>query len=154
MTKRNVLSTSAYIFDPLGTLSPITIRARIFLQQLWELKIKWDEILPNDLLKIWSDFEKDLEYLKKISIPRYIHDLDSTFVRIHGFLDASEKTYGGAIYLRVIKFGMAHNNLSYAKTRVTPITKVSMTRLELSGALVLTEILQTTLKNQFNQTMV
>ncbi|XP_018405050.1 PREDICTED: uncharacterized protein LOC108781534, partial [Cyphomyrmex costatus] len=39
VTKRNALSTIARIFDPLGLLSPIIIVAKIFIQELWSLKI-------------------------------------------------------------------------------------------------------------------
>ncbi|XP_067214144.1 uncharacterized protein [Linepithema humile] len=46
LTKRNVLSTIAKVFDPLGLLAPILITAKIFIQELWSLKLGWDEPLP------------------------------------------------------------------------------------------------------------
>ena len=37
ITKREVLrQQSSKIFDPLGIIAPITIRAKIFLQRLWQ----------------------------------------------------------------------------------------------------------------------
>jgi hypothetical protein len=48
-TKRSVLRVIASIYDPLGLLSPITIQCKIFLQQLWQLKVNWDEPLPTGL---------------------------------------------------------------------------------------------------------
>jgi hypothetical protein len=36
-TKRNVLSIIAKIFDPLGLITPIIIKMKVLLQQLWEL---------------------------------------------------------------------------------------------------------------------
>ncbi|GFW43054.1 integrase catalytic domain-containing protein [Trichonephila clavipes] len=38
-TKRDVLSTIARIYDPLGLLGPVVAKAKIFLQKLWMLKI-------------------------------------------------------------------------------------------------------------------
>jgi hypothetical protein len=38
ITKRDVLRASSKIYDPLGLITPIIIRAKIFLQELWELK--------------------------------------------------------------------------------------------------------------------
>lgn len=45
-TKRAVLSLAARLFDPLGWLSPATIRAKILFQATWLLKLDWDEPLP------------------------------------------------------------------------------------------------------------
>ena len=35
VTKRYVLSESSKIFDPIGLLLPVTVKARIFMQDLW-----------------------------------------------------------------------------------------------------------------------
>ncbi|KAJ8985407.1 hypothetical protein NQ317_017034, partial [Molorchus minor] len=49
VTKRHILSTICKIFDPLGLLCPFIILAKIILQQLWRLKLQWDESVPIDL---------------------------------------------------------------------------------------------------------
>ena len=38
-TKRSILRVIASIYDPLGLLSPITIQCKMFMQQLWQLKV-------------------------------------------------------------------------------------------------------------------
>lgn len=43
-TKRMLLSELNRTFDPLGFLAPVLVRRKIFFQQLWQLKIGWDEI--------------------------------------------------------------------------------------------------------------
>ena len=41
ITKRTILKTIASIFDPLGLISPIFTPMKVFLQQLFELKLGW-----------------------------------------------------------------------------------------------------------------
>jgi hypothetical protein len=48
-TKRKVLAIAASIFDPLGLLSPAVIAYKIFLQELWQDKLQWNELLPTHL---------------------------------------------------------------------------------------------------------
>lgn len=42
---------SACIFDPIGFLTPFTIRVKHLFQELWERGIGWDDQLPPDLAK-------------------------------------------------------------------------------------------------------
>lgn len=49
--KRTVLLEIARIYDPLGLVAPVIIRAKIFIQELWLLKIGWDDPLPLPLVK-------------------------------------------------------------------------------------------------------
>ena len=49
--KRELLSDSAKIFDPLGLISCVTIVAKIIFHRLWERGTAWDEPLPPDINK-------------------------------------------------------------------------------------------------------
>lgn len=53
-TKRAVLSRIALIFDPLGLLGPITMVTKTIMQDLWRLKLNWDESLPLALNTKWK----------------------------------------------------------------------------------------------------
>ena len=46
ITKREVLQESSKIYDPIGFLGPVTVRATILMQELWRQGIAWDEPLP------------------------------------------------------------------------------------------------------------
>ena len=48
-TKRNVVSTISRFYDPLGFLSPVIVRFKIFFQRLCEQHLQWDEPLPGPL---------------------------------------------------------------------------------------------------------
>jgi len=55
--------------------------------------------------------------------------------------NASMLAYGAVVYSRVASDGKFHINLVAAKTRVAPIKSVSIPRLELNAALLLTRLL-------------
>ncbi|GFV29043.1 uncharacterized protein TNCV_4256501 [Trichonephila clavipes] len=46
ITGRSFLSQSTRHFNPLGFLSPCTILIKTFYQQLWLLKLDWNDALP------------------------------------------------------------------------------------------------------------
>lgn len=46
-TKREILSTIAKIFDPLGLIGPVVVIAKMLMQELWKIQIDWLEPLPN-----------------------------------------------------------------------------------------------------------
>ena len=40
ISKRDVLQSSSQIYDPLGWATPVTIKAKILLQKVWQRKTK------------------------------------------------------------------------------------------------------------------
>ncbi|XP_063447017.1 uncharacterized protein LOC134726541 [Mytilus trossulus] len=61
ITKREILKQSSRIYDPLGLLSPVSVRAKILMQTLREQKFEWDEPLPLEIQTTWKNLAKDLE---------------------------------------------------------------------------------------------
>ena len=61
MTKRSLLSDLHKIYDPLGFITPVLIKGKIFLQQLWTIKVGWDTVLPPDTQFKWSRFCNSLQ---------------------------------------------------------------------------------------------
>ncbi|KRY09414.1 hypothetical protein T12_4199, partial [Trichinella patagoniensis] len=47
-TKRQLISTTAKMYDTLGYLSPYLITAKILFQRLWQQGVDWDEKLPDN----------------------------------------------------------------------------------------------------------
>ena len=70
---------------------------------------------------------------------------DAIDVQLHDFCDASEKGYGTCIYLRSTdKQGRHYAPLVCSKSRVAPIQKLTIPRLELCGALLLSHLYEAT----------
>ncbi|XP_075156365.1 uncharacterized protein LOC142229664 [Haematobia irritans] len=140
-TKREVLSVIARLFDPLGWLSPVIITAKIFMQQLSLDEIEWDDSLkPLSLIK-WKSFIQKYVDIDRISIPRWVRYCPESEIEFHGFCDSSELAYAAVLYSRVNFGGEIHTSLLVSKSRVAPIKKLSLPRLELCGALLLAELI-------------
>ena len=116
---------------------------KIQFQQLWELKLDWDEPVTEEIYELWARWRIELPLLSKIPIPRCIFqkDLQICTRELHGFSDASEKAYSAVVYLRI-----QHNDgnilvsLLSSKTREAPLKKLTIPRLELCGALLLAHL--------------
>ncbi|XP_054259816.1 uncharacterized protein LOC128984510 [Macrosteles quadrilineatus] len=140
-TKRGILSMISRIFDPLGLVTPVVLWAKCMMQQIWFLGLDWDEILPDDLFTQSKNFFHDLPLLSKLRIPRNVLPQNSTGAQLHGFSDASEVGYGCSVYLRVVTSdGSVMTNLLMAKSKIAPLKKISIPKLELCGALLLTSV--------------
>ncbi|GFX41203.1 uncharacterized protein TNCV_2219011 [Trichonephila clavipes] len=99
-TKRDVLSTIAKIFDPVGLMAPVISKAKIFLQRLWRSKLEWNDLLSAEEYREWQQFLESLENINNIEIPRRILVAFPKVIEIHGFADASERCYGAAVYCK------------------------------------------------------
>ncbi|XP_062558239.1 uncharacterized protein LOC134223119 [Armigeres subalbatus] len=133
ITKRIILSEISRLYDPLGLIAPIVVRAKIIMQQLWMLSLEWDEEVPTDIQTKWATFVKELSSLSKFRIDRYAFEVG--VVQLHCFADASDDAYGACIYVRTADtHGYVKTELLTAKSRVAPLKKRSIPRLELCAA--------------------
>ncbi|XP_071640849.1 uncharacterized protein [Temnothorax longispinosus] len=144
ITKRVILSEISQIYDLLGKLEPIIIKAKIIMQQLWSLNIGWDESLPQDLYSKWKAYRLSLTQLNELRIPRCIKNNSSRKITIFEFGDASEKAYGACLYaVTQSENGEFCSNLLCAKFRVAPLKALTIARLELCAARLIAKLSQT-----------
>ena len=139
-TKCEVLQQSSRVFDPLGFTAPVTISAKLLLQQLWQKKLPWDVPLPSEYQQQWQTILHDLQHLHTVSIPRCYWkngmSIDAP-VELHIFCDASTKAYGAVSYFRqgnITAFVIARN-------RVAPLKQLTLPRLELMGVTITAQML-------------
>ena len=105
----------------------------------------WDDELEESLAAQHIQWRAELSILKDISLPRCYFDSEpTTSITLHGFSDASTLAYAATIYIRATySDGSVSSKLVMAKTRVAPLKTVSVPRLELCGAMMLSELLAT-----------
>lgn len=102
---------------------------------------EWDSEISPDILLLWKSFQSNYPGIDKIRIPRWINVSPKAEVEFHGFSDASEKAYAAVIYVRVIHPHSIHTHLISSKTRVAPLKTLSIPKLELCGAVLLSEMI-------------
>ena len=126
-SKRNALALISNWFYPLGLLSPLSVRGRIFLQTLWKAKVSWDESLTEEHTNIL------VEILREFSFPRRVV-FES--VELHVFVDASTKAYGAVAY--VVDTNTHSSNILISKARVAPCkeNRLTIPKLELTATLI------------------
>nr|CAI5827413.1 unnamed protein product [Callosobruchus analis] len=147
-TKRSILSMCARIFDPLGLLSPCVVMVKMLMQRLWEEKISWDQPVSNSIASRWNKFKNELTYLNDSCIPRRVICEDVKSIELHGFSDASEPAYGACLYVRTVNsLGQVSVKLLCAKSKVSPLKKLTIPRLELCGALLLARLFSKVIKS-------
>ena len=148
-TKRLVLSYIARLFDPLGFLTPFTIKIKILFQEICTLGVGWDDPLPANIEGTFRDWLHDLQKLTNWRIPRRIvgesWDCMSN-PELHVFCDSSEKAYGCCIYLKVDESKGKCVSLVMARSKVAPVKRVTLPRLELLAALLGARLLNFTRK--------
>nr|CAI5833271.1 unnamed protein product [Callosobruchus analis] len=141
VTKRGLLSAISRIFDPLGLISPVILRFKILLQQLWELKLSWDDNLPDAIANEWKQISADLPTLNDVKINRHVIISNPKYIELHCFSDASQYGYGACVYVKSVN---ANNeveiHLICSKSRVAPLKTITIPRLELCGALLATRL--------------
>ena len=140
-TKRRILSDIAKLFDPAGWLSPCVVMAKIIMQKIWLEQIDWDNVVSHRILEDWKLFQSNFIGINNIKIPRWIGFTSQAKIEFHGFSDASERAYAAALYIRVEYRNRVDVHLISSKTKVAPIKTLSIPRLELCGALLLAEMI-------------
>ncbi|XP_063370775.1 uncharacterized protein LOC134659099 [Cydia amplana] len=147
MTKRELLSSIAKVFDPLGWLSPVTTKLKLLFQNVISNDIGWNDQVPHNIKKEWYTISQDLQTIKDIKIPRWLNTYKNQDLELHGYCDASTKAYACAIYCRVIPTDEKQSTpppvLIAAKSRLVPTKKaVTLPRLELCSALLLSALME------------
>ena len=121
----------------------MTLVGKLIFQDTLTRGLAWDELLPADIAVKWLSWTSKLHILSDMHIPRWIvaqnYKLQDYEVRVFG--DASERSYGAVIYLKSITDKAVTFRLICSKTRLAPIKRVTLPRLELLAALVATRLL-------------
>ena len=126
-------SDLAKLFDPLGFVTPTTIRGKILMQRVFKLGKSWEEPVDDEIKAEFLYYLKDVMRLSEIPIKRSYGE--GKILNLTGFSDASNLAFCAVIYLRFLEDdGSITTSLVCSKTKIAPIIKLTIPQLELQAA--------------------
>ncbi|XP_062713800.1 uncharacterized protein LOC134290641 [Aedes albopictus] len=139
-TKRQILRIVMSIYDPLGLVSTFVVHGKIMIQEMWRIKIGWDEKIPTNLFTRWQQWLIRLRGMDEIEVPRCYfpgyHPSSYDTLQLHIFVDASSEAYAAVAYFRIVDRGTVRCALVSSKTKVVPLQPLSTPRAELLAAVL------------------
>ncbi|XP_055527134.1 uncharacterized protein LOC129719757 [Wyeomyia smithii] len=70
LTKRSILSSISQLFDPLGLITPIVIRGKMLMQDLWLAQCDWDQQVPPSIQDRWNKYCTELPAIAEFRVNR------------------------------------------------------------------------------------
>jgi len=167
ITKRVLASVVAAFFDPIGGASPMSVKGKILLAEVWKKekefmdakkaagasakemdrlrKISWNKPVSKETAEAFREWAAELTKLGDFSMERCLVDKTKTVLKkeLHFFSDASLWAFATTAYLRTTYVGGGvTSRLISSKSRVAKAND-TMPRLELMGALLSTMMAKT-----------
>ena len=102
----------------------------------------WDEVLPDNHQSFWAEIFHDFQKVSGIEFPRCLTPPQAigkpTLIQI---CDASEKAFGSMAFARwQLRNGKLGCKFWIPKSRVSPLVKLTMSRLDLQAAVLASRI--------------
>ncbi|CAB3999739.1 Hypothetical predicted protein [Paramuricea clavata] len=144
ITKRKVLSVISKVYDSIGLIAPVTITMKVLFQQLCKDGVDWDQTISEELYSKVKELKDDLEECKTIQAARcYVEDIADEIksVELLGFADATIVAYAAVVYIRVLTATGNRVQLVACKTRVAPLVKKCIPRLEILSETILARLI-------------
>nr|CDJ83930.1 Retrotransposon domain containing protein [Haemonchus contortus] len=135
ITKRTVLHTIASVYDPLGWISPLMVRAKYFFQSLWTKSYKWDDTLSQEDQATWEKLFRAMKGFHK-QIPRRVANKEEQHELIT-FSDANTHTMAACTYIKEDE----KHWLIQAKTKLPSLKTVhTIPKLEINALTIATRL--------------
>ena len=143
VTRRQYYSQIQSLFDPIGFLAPILLKAKLILRKTWEdtcQNLRWDDPLPRDLVSEIVNFFLELFDLEGIKFDRSLWPREKEVIgrpELIIFSDGSKLAFGAVAYIRwQVQQGSWWVSLIMSKSKIAPKNVITIPRLELNGAVL------------------
>lgn len=146
-SKREVLHGISATYHPLGFITPLTIPARILIQEIWKLKLDWDDPIPFELIERWKGVAASIEDSKTSFNRSYFKTGEIRDLQV--FVDASQLAYGAIAYF----CNDDSSSFVFSKSRVAPLKTekklLTIPQTELMAAVIGTRVASSILSALF-----
>ena len=152
LTKRTLVSQCAKVFDPLGLLTPITAKLKLDLHEVSDLKVQWDEKLPEKFITPWVENLGIMQELKQCIFPRAIvpEDAANTDLEYVVSADASTNIAIAAVHGKFLRTNGEYScSLLAAKSKL--VKGASVPRAELKAAVLAASLFHIVKRNTLDQ---
>ena len=158
MSKRLLLGVANSFGDFLGIAAPYCIKLKLLMKKLYEqdLPLSWDDEIPQELRSAWIEVISEALAQSVLTFPRSTRPINAIGgPRVVSFGDGAFAAFAAAIYLvweitcdcgLSSCFGHFSSSLLCAKSRVTPLKGYTIPRSEMSGGVLASRLLLTTVK--------
>lgn len=101
-TRADFLSQVPSVFDPLGSVAPITAKGRIRQRELGIRGLGWAYTVDDKGKEWWKSWFTKLWQLNYVDFPRSLFPDEDHIVkiRLHTFFNASAEVYAAVVYIR------------------------------------------------------
>ena len=72
ITKRTLLCDVSKHFDPIGLIAPVLVVAKVIIQSCWKLDLEWNDAVPHDVSRAYTNWKADMGSLSQLKIPRKV----------------------------------------------------------------------------------
>ena len=138
----------------MAPLAPVTVVAKMAIQDLWRIDVGWDEPTPEQWTHNWLRFQSTMKQVGSQRLPRWVGCNKTSHVQLHAFANASRWTMAVVVYCRSSDDSQVTTSLLWAKTKLTPLkslgssairtARMTIPRLELRAALLAARLTQFT----------
>ena len=107
ITKRTLLSDVSKHFDPIGLIAPVLVVAKVIIQSCCKLDLEWNDAVPDDVSRAYTNWKDDISSLSQLKIPRKV-------LPTHLYDEASLQVFCDAATGQTKKLKISKKDLDYA----------------------------------------
>lgn len=136
LTKRQFTSFVQSVYNPTGFVAPFCLLLKFALSELWKMKLKWDEPIPEEDQRPLLALIQEARLVNKMVAPRNVLPDDGSTPELRIYCDASSKALGAVAYVCSSK----GNLFLMAKSRLA--RRATIAELELDALVMAAELRQ------------